>query len=66
MYDIYNRFALRTFEALHFDFGSVVVDDHYPEEDEIRQVILDEIVKSPSILNILSIFFKELISCEKE
>ncbi len=41
MYDIYNRFALRTFEALHFDFGSVVVDDRYPEEDEIRQVILE-------------------------
>ncbi|MBL7084049.1 MAG: hypothetical protein ISS41_10555, partial [Candidatus Aminicenantes bacterium] len=40
VYDIYNRFSLRTFEALHFDFGSVVVDDRYPEEDEIRQVIL--------------------------
>ena len=41
VYDIYNRFALRTFEALHFNFGSVVVDDRYPEEDEIRQVILE-------------------------
>jgi len=41
VYDIFNRFKFRTFEALHFDFGSVVVDDHNPEEDEIRQVILD-------------------------
>jgi type III restriction enzyme len=41
VYDIFNRFKYRTFEALHFDFGSVVVDGHYPEEDEIRQVILD-------------------------
>jgi len=41
VYDIFNRFKYRTFEALHFDFGSVVVDDHYPEENEIRQVILD-------------------------
>jgi hypothetical protein len=40
VYDIYNRFSLRTFEALHFDFGNVVVDNRYPEEDEIRQVIL--------------------------
>jgi len=40
VYDIYDRFRLRTFEALHFDFGIVVVDDRYPEEDEIRQVIL--------------------------
>ncbi|MBW2606922.1 MAG: DEAD/DEAH box helicase family protein [Deltaproteobacteria bacterium] len=40
-YDIYDRFRLRTFEALHFDFGSVVVDDRYPEENEIRQVIAD-------------------------
>jgi type III restriction enzyme len=41
VYDIFNRFKYRTFEALHFDFGSVVVDDHYPEDDEIMQVILD-------------------------
>ena len=41
VYDIYNRFRLRTFEALHFDFGIVVVDDRYPEEDEIRQVIFE-------------------------
>ena len=41
VYDIYNRFALRTFESLHFNFGSVVVDDRYPEEDEIRQVICE-------------------------
>jgi len=40
VYDIFNRFKYRTFEALHFDFGSVVVDDRYPEEDEIMQVIL--------------------------
>ena len=26
---------------MHFDFGSVVVDDRYPEDDEIRQVILE-------------------------
>lgn len=26
---------------MHFDFGSVVVDDRYPEEDEIRQVIIE-------------------------
>ena len=25
-------------EALHFDFRSVVADDRYPEEDEIRQI----------------------------
>ncbi|MBW2114815.1 MAG: DEAD/DEAH box helicase family protein [Deltaproteobacteria bacterium] len=41
VYDIYDRFRLRTFEALHFDFASVVVDDRYPEEDEIRQVIIE-------------------------
>ena len=41
VYDIFNRFKYRTFEALHFDFGSVVVDDRYPEENEIMQVILD-------------------------
>ena len=41
VYDIYKRFSLRTFEALHFDFGSVVVDNRHPEEDEIRQVILE-------------------------
>ncbi len=41
VYDTYKRFSLRTFEALHFDFGSVIVDDRYPEEDEIRQVILE-------------------------
>jgi len=40
VYDIFNRFKYRTFEALHFDFGSVVVDDRYPEENEIMQVIL--------------------------
>ncbi len=26
---------------MHFDFGSVVVNDRYPEEDEIRQVIFE-------------------------
>lgn len=41
VYDTYKRFSLRTFEALHFDFGSVVVDDRYPEEDEIRVVIIE-------------------------
>jgi type III restriction enzyme len=41
VYDIFNRFKYRTFEAMHFDFGSVVVNDRYPEEDEIMQVILD-------------------------
>lgn len=41
VYDIFSRFKYRTFEALHFDFGSVVVDDRYPEENEIMQVILD-------------------------
>jgi type III restriction enzyme len=41
VYDIFNRFKYRTFEALHFNFGSVVIDDRYPEEDEIMQVILD-------------------------
>jgi len=41
VYDTYKRFSLRTFEALHFDFGSVVVNGRYPEEDEIRQVILE-------------------------
>jgi len=46
VYDIFNRFRLRTFEALHFDFGSVVVDDRYPEEDEIRQVIIGAMKES--------------------
>ena len=41
VYDTYKRFSLRTFEALHFNFGSVVIDDRYPEEDEIRHVILE-------------------------
>jgi len=41
VYDIFNRFKYRPFEALHFDFGSAVVDDRYPEEDEIMQVILN-------------------------
>ena len=41
VYDIYHRFSLRTFEALHFDFGSVVVDGRYPGEDEIRHVIIE-------------------------
>jgi len=41
VYDTYKRFSLRTFEAWHFDFGSVVVNDRYPEEDEIRQVIIE-------------------------
>jgi len=40
VYDIFNRFKYRTFEALHFDFGSVVVNDRYPEEDEIMHVIV--------------------------
>jgi hypothetical protein len=26
---------------LQFDFGSVIVDDRYPEEDEIMQVIIE-------------------------
>jgi len=54
VYDIYNRFRLRTFEALHFDFGSVVVDDRYPEEDEIRQVILEAMKEHAIIGNNLS------------
>jgi len=41
VYDIYHRFALRTFETLRFDFGSVVVNNRCPEEDEIRQVIIE-------------------------
>jgi len=41
VYDTYKRFSLRTFEALDFDFGSVVVDDRYPKENEIRQVIIE-------------------------
>jgi type III restriction enzyme len=41
VYDTYKRFSLRTFEALHFNFGSVVVDNRYPKEDEIRQVIIE-------------------------
>lgn len=41
VYDTYKRFSLRTFEALHFDFGNVVVDDRYPDEDEIMQVIIE-------------------------
>ena len=39
VYDTCKRFSLRTFEALHFGFGTVVVDDHNPEESEIRRVI---------------------------
>ncbi len=43
VYDIFHRFKYRTFEALHFDFGSVVVDARYPKEDEIRQVIIEAV-----------------------
>lgn len=39
VYDVNSRFQIRTFETLHFDFGSVVVDERYPEEEEIRRVI---------------------------
>ena len=46
VYDIYQRFRLRTFEALHFDFGSVVVEGRYPEEKEIREVILTAMNKA--------------------
>ncbi len=48
VYDVHGRFQIRTFEALHFDFGSVVVDERYPEEEEIRQVI-EEAMKEAAI-----------------
>jgi type III restriction enzyme len=48
VYDVHSRFQIRTFESLHFDFGSVVVDERYPEEEEIRQVI-EEAMKESGI-----------------
>ena len=48
VYDVYSRFQIRTFESFHFDFGSVVVDERYPEEEEIRQVI-EEAMKEAGI-----------------
>ena len=40
VYDIHNRFKLRPFESLHFDFGEVIVEDRYPEEDDIKKIIV--------------------------
>ncbi len=48
VYDVYSRFQIRTFESFHFDFGTVVVDERYPEEEEIRQVI-EEAMKGAGI-----------------
>lgn len=39
VYDIHQRFALRTFESLHFDFGDVAVHDRYPDQNDIKQII---------------------------
>ena len=39
VYDINNRFKLRTIENLHFDFGGVTVNDRYPDEEDIKAVI---------------------------
>jgi type III restriction enzyme len=39
VYDIHQRFRLRTFESLHFDFGNVSVHDRYPDENDIREII---------------------------
>jgi len=48
VYDVYSRFQIRTFESFHFNFGTVVVDERYPEEEEIRQVI-EEAMKEAGI-----------------
>jgi type III restriction enzyme len=40
VYDIHQRFRLRSFESLHFDFGDVRVHDRYPEESDIKEIIL--------------------------
>jgi type III restriction enzyme len=39
VFDIKNRFNLRPFESLHFDFGEVMVADRYPTEEAIKTVI---------------------------
>ena len=39
VFDINNRFKLRPFESLHFDFGEVMVADRYPTEEDIKAVI---------------------------
>lgn len=39
VYDIHQRFRLRTFESLYFDFGDVCVHDRYPDENDIKQII---------------------------
>ncbi len=46
VYDIHQRFKLRVFESLHFDFGDVSVHDRHPDETEIKQVISRAMVEA--------------------
>ena len=39
VYDIHQRFRLRTFESQHFDFGNVSVHDRNPEASDIKAII---------------------------
>jgi type III restriction enzyme len=39
VYDIHQRFKLRYFENMHFDFGEVCIHDRSPDENDFRQVI---------------------------
>lgn len=39
VYDIHQRFSIRPFESLHFNFGGLEVHDRYPDESDIKQII---------------------------
>ena len=39
VYDIHQRFQLRFFESMHFDFGTLAVHDRFPDENDIKEVI---------------------------
>lgn len=39
VYDIHQRFKLRYFETMYFDFGEVCIQDRSPDENDVRQVI---------------------------
>lgn len=40
VYDIYHRFKVRTFESLRFDFGEISVIGRYPDEDDIKRIMI--------------------------
>ena len=40
VFDIHSRFKLRTFESLKFDFGDQAFEGRYPEEDDIRDIVM--------------------------